>query len=175
MVTLIWAMDRNRLIGDRHRLPWPHIPADMRWFRRRTMGKPVVMGRVTFDSIGGPLPGRRNIVLSRGTGRIEGVEQVSCLEALRDLFAAAPETEWMVIGGATLYRQLLPEADRLCWTEIDHVFHGDTWFPPFDAEAWQRRLIATVPLGADSPFPLRFYEATPSARMPPTGNRPKSR
>jgi len=161
VLTLIWAMDRNRLIGARNRLPWPHIPADMRWFRRQTMGKPVIMGRATFASIGRPLPDRRNIVLSRSVQRIEGVEVVAGLDALRALRATEPESEWMVIGGATIYRQLLPEADRLLWTEIDHSFEGDSWFPPFDAAAWQPRLIDTVAPGADSPYPLRFIEALP--------------
>ncbi len=159
MITLIWAMDRNRLIGNRGQLPWPHIAADMRWFRQQTMGKPVIMGRATFDSIGKPLPGRRNIVLSRQNTAITGIEVIHDLTTLRTLMQEDPKKEWMVIGGATLYAQLLAHADRLLYTEIDHTFEGDTYFPPFDESAWHATVLHEIEAGDASPYRLRFIRA----------------
>jgi len=135
ILSLIWAMDENRLIGSNNALPW-HLPADMQWFRRQTMGKPVLMGRKTFDSIGKPLPGRQNIIMTRQRGlAIEGCTVVySLAEALA---AAGDAEEIMVIGGAEIYARLLPAARRLYMTRIEHAFEGDSWFPEFDASDWR--------------------------------------
>jgi len=134
-LSLIWAMDRNRLIGNQDALPWS-LPADMQWFRKQTMNKPILMGRKTFDSIGKPLPKRTNIVLSRKPDlHIDGCIVVSSLAAAK---AAVPDAdEIMVIGGAEIYALLLPQADQLYITHIDAAFDGDTWFPSYDAQAWQ--------------------------------------
>ena len=134
MLSLIWAMDEKRLIGCDNRLPW-NLPADMQWFRRQTMGKPVLMGRKTFDSIGRPLPGRLNLIMTRQQGlEIEGCTVV---HSLAEAVAAAGDAEEiMVIGGAEIYARLLPMARRLYMTRIEHAFEGDAWFPDFDESEW---------------------------------------
>jgi len=127
-------MDRNRLIGNNNQLPW-HLPADFAHFKSVTMGKPVIMGRKTYESIGKPLPGRTNIVLSRDPDiRFEGVACVSSFEQALLLVADAEEV--MVIGGSTIYEMLLPRANRLYLTYVDAEFEGDAWFPEFDKNQW---------------------------------------
>lgn len=127
-------MDRNRLIGSGGRLPW-HLPADLKHFKQTTLGKPVVMGRRTHQSIGKPLPERTNIVLTRNAGyRAPGCIVVASLE--QAIEAAAGAQEIMIIGGAELYRRTLPRADRLYLTRVEGEFEGDTWFPQFDADEW---------------------------------------
>jgi dihydrofolate reductase len=134
IVSLITAMDRNRLIGSNNQLPW-HLPADFAHFKSVTMGKPIIMGRKTYESIGRPLPGRTNIVLSRDTATsFEGVE---CVNSFEQALALVPEAEEiMVIGGSTIYELLLPKADRLYLTYVDAEFAGDAWFPEFDKNQW---------------------------------------
>jgi dihydrofolate reductase len=127
-------MDRNRLIGNNNQLPW-HLPADFAHFKSVTMGKPVIMGRKTYESIGKPLPGRTNIVLSRDPDiSFEGVACVSSFEQALLLVADAEEV--MVIGGSTIYEMLLPRANRLYLTYVDAEFEGDAWFPEFDKNQW---------------------------------------
>jgi len=134
-LSLIWAMDRNRLIGRDNALPWK-LPADMAWFRKNTMGKPILMGRKTYDSIGRPLPGRTNLILTRQQGlQVEGCTVVNTVEEA--LAAVSDADEVMVMGGAEIYAQLFDQADRLYITEIDGEFEGDAWFPAFDRSAWQ--------------------------------------
>jgi dihydrofolate reductase len=133
-LSLIWAMDENRLIGKDNQLPW-RLSADLQWFRRQTMGKPVLMGRKTFDSIGKPLPGRQNIIITRQDIVIEGCTVVHSLHEARA--SAMDAEEIMVIGGAEIYTRLLSEADRLYITQIHDAFEGDTWFPEFDLSDWQ--------------------------------------
>jgi dihydrofolate reductase len=117
-----------------NRLPW-HFSADLRRFKRITLGKPILMGRHTHESIGRPLPGRDNIVLTRDRDyAAPGCTVVHSLEAALEAAAAAPEL--MVIGGSTLYEQLLPKADRLYLTLIEREFPGDTLFPEFRREDW---------------------------------------
>lgn len=133
--SLIWAMDKNRLIGSNNQLPWK-LPADMKWFRQHTLGKPIVMGRKTFQSFGGkPLPQRKNIVLTQDTSfQAEGACVVHTLADA--ILEAGTVDEVMIIGGASLYQQLLPDADRLYITEVQGEFEGDTWFPVYDTDAW---------------------------------------
>jgi len=133
-LSLIVAMSSNRVIGVDNRLPW-HFSADLRRFKRITLGKPILMGRHTHESIGRPLPGRDNIVLTRDRDyAAPGCTVVHSLEAALEAAAAAPEL--MVIGGSTLYEQLLPKADRLYLTLIEREFPGDTLFPEFRREDW---------------------------------------
>ncbi len=136
-LSLIVAMDKNELIGVNGRIPW-HLPDDMKWFRQQTLGKPVIMGRKTFESIPDrfrPLPGRHNIVLSRHNDyEAEGVTAVHSIEAA--LAAAGDVAEIVVIGGAELYAQVLPQADRLYLTLIDAEFVGDVHFPEIDPAEW---------------------------------------
>jgi len=137
-VSIIVAMDENGLIGANGGLPW-HLPADLARFKRTTMGRPVIMGRKTHESIGRPLPGRRNIIVTRNRDyRAPGCEVVHSLdEALK----RCPEGECFVIGGAKLYEQALPRADRLYITRIGEAFEGDVRFPSFDAADW--RLVSS--------------------------------
>jgi len=134
-LSLIWAMDKNRLIGSNNELPWK-LPADMQWFRKQTMGKPVLMGRKTFESIGKPLPGRENLILTRQQGlAIEGCRVVHSLDEAK---AAVPDAdEIMVIGGSEIYALLLPAADKLYCTVIHDLFEGDAWFPELDMQQWR--------------------------------------
>jgi dihydrofolate reductase len=135
VVSLVAALARNRVIGAGNRLPW-HLPEDLRRFKRLTMGAPVIMGRKTHESIGKPLPGRRNIVVTRQPGaRWEGCEVAGSLEAA--LAAAGDAPEVFVIGGAELYAAALPRADRLHLTLIDAEYEGDALFPEFDPAGWR--------------------------------------
>ena len=135
MLSIITAFDRNHLIGRDNSLPW-HLPADLAFFKRTTMGKPIIMGRKTFESIGRPLPGRRNIIISRNPDlQIEGCETCTSVEqALQQLGDYA---EVFLIGGASLYQQMLAQAENLYDTEIDEEFNGDAWFPDISADEWQ--------------------------------------
>ncbi len=134
-LSLIWAMDRNRLIGCENALPWK-LPADMAWFKKNTMGKPILMGRKTYASIGRPLPGRVNLILSRQSDlQIDGCKVVS---SLAEAQAEVPDAEEiMVMGGAEIYALLIDQADCLYITEIDAAFEGNVWFPEFDRNDWQ--------------------------------------
>ena len=156
LITIIAAMDRNRLIGDGNRLPW-RLAADLRRFKALTMGKPVVMGRRTHESIGRALPGRRNIVLSRDPGyRAPGTEVAASLEQALQMCADADEL--MVIGGAELYRQALPLAGRMHLTLLDASFGGDTWFPDYDPSEWRETLREAHEPGPDAPCRYSFVD-----------------
>ena len=134
IISIIAAMDRNHLIGNKNQLLW-HLPADFAHFKTVTMGKPIIMGRKTYESIGKPLPGRTNIVLSRNPDiRFEGVE---CVSDFDDAIALVPDAEEvMVIGGSTIYEMLLPQVNRLYFTYVEAEFTGDAWFPKFDEQQW---------------------------------------
>ena len=133
-LTLIVATDRSCGIGIENRLPW-RLPEDLAHFKRSTTGHPIIMGRKTFDSIGRPLPGRRNIVVSRNpTWRHDGVEAVTSVDAA---IALAAGIEAFVIGGAQIYAETLGLASRLVVTEIDRVFDCDAFFPAIDPNLWR--------------------------------------
>ncbi|MDV5171083.1 type 3 dihydrofolate reductase [Photobacterium rosenbergii] len=133
-ISMVAAMAKSRIIGKDNAMPW-HLPADFAWFKKVTMGKPVVMGRKTFESIGRPLPGRHNIVISRNAGyQAEGITVVSDIEAAKH--AAGNVEELMVIGGGSIYAACLEEADRLYLTFIDLDVEGDTQFPDWGTD-WQ--------------------------------------
>lgn len=135
-ISLIAAMTPGRVIGIGNRLPW-HLPADMQWFRQHTLGKPVVMGRKTFESFGGkPLPKRTNIVISRDLDYVaEGALVAHSVEEALEM--AGEVEEIMVIGGASFYEQILPHADRLYLTVVDADIEGDAWFPEFNRDDWR--------------------------------------
>ncbi|WP_420802048.1 dihydrofolate reductase [Tumebacillus flagellatus] len=123
-------MDENRVIGIDNKLPW-HLPADLAHFKATTTGHTVVMGRKTFESIGKPLPGRRNVVLTRQQDwSAAGVDVIHALDEL-------PEGDLFVIGGAELFREVLPQAERMYITVIRHTFEGDVVFPEFDPLEWR--------------------------------------
>ena len=130
MISLIVAHDENRVIGYENDMPW-HLPGDLQYFKKTTMGKPVIMGRNTFESIGKPLPGRRNIIITRNASYVaEGAEIVSSLEEAIALVKDVEEI--MIIGGQQIFDLALPLADRLYITHIHHAFKGDTYFPAYD-------------------------------------------
>jgi len=140
-IALIVAMADNRVIGRDGDLPW-RIPADLKHFKATTMGKPIVMGRKTFESIGKPLPGRANIVVTRGNAPFpDSVDVAGDIDAALAIAQKRAEEsgadEIMIIGGATLYAATLPYADRLYLTEVHATVEGDTCFPAFDRDEWR--------------------------------------
>jgi dihydrofolate reductase len=140
-VAIIVAQSSNRVIGNNNELPW-HLPEDLKYFKQVTMGKPIVMGRKTYDSIGRPLPGRKNIVITRQSGwSAEGVDSVSSLSAAIEraknhAFERQIE-EIMIIGGAQIYSEALPLADKLYLTQVHDNVEGDAYFPEFTEGDWQ--------------------------------------
>ncbi|WP_428036925.1 dihydrofolate reductase [Amphritea sp.] len=139
-LAIIVAQAENRVIGINNNLPW-HLPEDLRYFKQVTMGKPIIMGRKTFESIGRPLPGRTNIVVSRDTSyQPDNVKVVDSLQAARDLAESICMIdgcdEAMVIGGAQIYEQALPLVDRLYLTQVHAEVAGDAWFPEFYPGDW---------------------------------------
>jgi dihydrofolate reductase len=134
MISLIAAMAADRVIGMDNAMPW-HLPADLAWFKRHTLNKPVIMGRRTWESVGRPLPDRLNIVISSQPSTAEGVTWVASIEEA--LQAAGEAEEVMVIGGGRIYEQFLAQADKLYLTHIDAEVVGDTTFPDFEPEEWQ--------------------------------------
>lgn len=136
-VALIAAMAKGRVIGRDNRLPW-RLPADLAHFKRLTMGKPMLMGRRTWESLPGLLPGRRHIVLTRDPGyRVEGGELAGSLGQGIELACASNPAEIMVVGGAAIYRAALPLAERMYLTLIDAEIQGDALFPDWDGSRWQ--------------------------------------
>jgi dihydrofolate reductase len=141
-VSMIAAMAKDRVIGLNNQMPW-HLPADLSFFKRVTLGKPIIMGRKTYQSIGRPLPGRLNIVLTRDENlQIDGVHCVQTVEQALKLVDGVDEV--MVIGGATIYEQFLAQATRLYLTFINLKTAGDTQFPDYNQDAkWQEIEIET--------------------------------
>lgn len=166
-VSLVVAYDRDQAIGRDGDLPW-HLPDDLKRFRAITMGKPIIMGRRTHESIGRPLPGRRNVVLStsesyRAAGCDHFCSLADALHALRD------SDEVMLIGGAAVYASGLPLATRLYVTEVDAAVGGDVFFPPFDRAAW--RETAREAHAADDTHAWPFAFVTLERVSPPPQRR----
>jgi len=137
LISMALGMDRNKLIGKNNALPW-RVPGDLPRFKSITMGKPVLMGRKTFDSIGKPLPGRTNIVVTRNAEwQADGVQAATSLNEALELASQTSPPECVVIGGAGLCREAMPLTQRIYLTYIDHEFEGDTWFDSFHWEDWQ--------------------------------------
>lgn len=135
IISLIVAMDRNGVIGRDGSLPW-RLSSDLKHFRKITMGKPIVMGRKTHETIGRPLPGRENVVISRNKDYV--VKDCTVLHSLECVYARFhDEGEVMIMGGAELYRQTIDMARRIYLTEVHAVLEGDTYFPKFDREQWE--------------------------------------
>jgi len=155
LVTLVVAVARNGVIGRDNGLAW-RLRSDLRRFKALTMGKPLLMGRRTWDSIGRPLPGRRSIVLTRNPDFTHpGVETVHDWEAA--LRAAAGE-EVMVVGGAEIYALALPRAQRIHWTEVEAEPEGDTRFPEFDRSAFRVVSQESRAAGEHDDHAVRFVE-----------------
>lgn len=154
-LAMIAALAQNRVIGLDNKMPW-HLPADLKHFKAMTLGKPIVMGRKTWDSLGRPLPGRLNLVVSRQPDlHLEGAETFGSLDAalLRAEQWAREQgaTEIMLIGGAQLYQQALPLAQRLYLTRIAASPEGDAFFPAFDESLWRRTDCQAHPVDGDMP------------------------
>jgi len=134
-ISLIVAMASNRAIGLNNEMPW-HLSADLKKFKQITMGSPILMGRKTYESIGRPLPGRTNIIISRN----KTYQQADCLvfNSIENAIAACQQyDEIFVIGGATFYQAILPQADKLYLTEINKSFDADTFFPVINKDEWR--------------------------------------
>jgi len=164
--SLVVAMARNRVIGRDNQLPW-RLPADLAYFKRVTMGHPIIMGRRTYESIGRPLPGRLNIVVSRNPQfSAPGCTVVPSLaEAWR---AAGDAEEVCVIGGTSIFAEALPAADRIHLTEVEAEVPGDTWFPEFDRGEWTEREVERHAPDERHAYPFRIVvlERRPPARDP---------
>jgi dihydrofolate reductase len=132
-ITLVVAIDAQRGIGVDNKLPW-HLPEDLAHFKRVTLGHPIIMGRKTFDSIGRPLPKRRNVVVTRNAAWSH--EGVDVAPSLQDAIALVGDEPASIIGGAQIFGESMALADRMIVTEIDHVFACDTFFPPIDPAQW---------------------------------------
>ena len=158
MISLMVAHDPNRVIGKDNQLPW-HIPEDLAYFKKHTIGKGIVMGRNTLESIGRPLPRRRNIVITRNPEyRFEGVDVVHTLDQAIKLAEEVHE-EVMIIGGEEVFRSVLPLADRLYITLIKKPFKGDTFFPEYGPE-WQILSESEEFVSNGTPFSYLVYERT---------------
>jgi dihydrofolate reductase len=161
---LIVARARNGVIGRDNQLPW-HLPEDLKYFKRTTMGAPVIMGRKTHESIGRPLPGRRNLVVTRDAARrFDGCETAGSLEEAVARCEQEGVAEAFLIGGAQLYREGLERADRLLVTEIDRDIEGDAVFPAPDPAVWREvsreypEQAASQPAGEALPYVWVRYE-----------------
>ncbi len=174
IISLIAALSANHVIGRGNQLPW-HLPEDLRYFKRMTLGKPVIMGRKTFDSIGRPLPGRLNIVVTRqASWQFPGVVPARSLEAALEVAAGSTraseqEAELMIMGGAQIYALALPLAQRLYLTEVHAQVDGDAWFPALVPEQWQATAREDHQASGDNPFDYSFviYERKPPGRGEP--------
>lgn len=160
VLSVIVAAAENGVIGRNNALPW-HLPEDLRYFKRVTMGKPIVMGRKTYESIGRPLPGRTNIVITRQPDYVApGVKVVASLgEALalaEDIALIDGVGELMVIGGAEIYRAALPEAGRLYLTEVHAKVEGDALLPEVDWSSWREVSRESWPASETNPYPYSF-------------------
>jgi dihydrofolate reductase len=154
--SLVVAMARNRVIGRNNALPW-RLPAELAHFKRVTMGHPIIMGRKTYESIGKPLPGRMNIVVSRNPRfSAPGCTVVDSLDAAYK--AAGDADEVSIIGGTSLFEASLPTADCIHLTEVEADVDGDTWFPKFDRSRWREREIERHPADERHAYPFRILQ-----------------
>ncbi len=153
MISIIVAVAENGVIGDKNALLW-HISEDLKHFKALTTGHPVVMGRKTYESLGRPLPNRPNVVISRQELELPGCRVVHSLSEAVALFPAGEEV--FVIGGAQIYAEALPLADRFYLTRVQHSYEGDTRFPAWDASHWRLVASESFPRGEKYPHPFLF-------------------
>jgi len=155
-LSIIAAMDQNHLIGEEGEIPW-NLPADLKYFKKTTLGAAVIMGRKTFESIGSPLPGRRNIILTRNKDySASGCEVVNSTKEILDDFLEKKE-EAFIIGGAEIYKLFLPFSDKLYLTIIEHQFSGDTYFPEIDLQNWDKISEKKGAIDSKNTFSHSYY------------------
>ena len=157
-IYLIAAVAANGVIGRRGRLPW-HLPEDLKHFKRLTLGHPIIMGRRTWESLGGLLPGREHIVVTRTPGYdAPGAAVASSLAAALALCAGEPVV--FVIGGREIFAEALPLAAGLVMTEIHRDYEGDTWFPPYERSQWRETQRERHAAADGTKFDFVYYEPT---------------
>lgn len=155
LISMIAAMDENRLIGNGPDIPW-QMPADRRHFRDMTVGKPVVMGRKTFETLKRPLGKRHNIILTRNTN-YKAPKGCSVAHSVAEILEFCPEAEeLMICGGAPIYEAFLPHASRLYLTQIHATFEGNVYFPEFDITAWEEVKRIDGEPDERNPYPYSF-------------------
>ncbi|WP_419812251.1 dihydrofolate reductase [Bacterioplanoides sp.] len=161
-LSLIVALAQNHVIGRDNKLPW-YLPNDLKYFKQVTLGKPVIMGRKTYESIGKPLPGRTNIIITRQTdyqpaGASDSVKVVESLQAAQALAESIAlidgQSEAMIIGGAEIYTLALPLVDRMYLTEVHADVEGDAYFPQFERQGWHQ--VAGEDFSAEGPNPYDY-------------------
>jgi dihydrofolate reductase len=152
-LAIVAALSRDRVIGKNNQLPW-HLPADLRHFKQLTLHKTIVMGRHTFESIGKALPQRHNIVVTRQKDFQAG--DVTVANSIEQALTLAQTEEVMIIGGAQLYEQLLPQVDTLYLTLVDAVVPGDTYFPQWQSFTWRTVHEQSFPADEQNPYPYTF-------------------
>ncbi|SDN29043.1 dihydrofolate reductase [Paenibacillus sp. yr247] len=151
-ISFIFAMDRNRAIGLNNKLPW-HLPGDLKFFKSVTMGHPILMGRKTYDSIGKPLPGRRNVILTQNSDfQAEGCEVI---HSVHEAVEAFRDQELFVIGGAEIFRLFTSVVDRMYITYIEHEFQADTYISEFDMSEWT--LVSSEQGERNEKNPYEYY------------------
>lgn len=153
MISLLVAMDRNHVIGSNNDLPW-HLPEDLQYFKEKTVGNTIIMGRKTFESIGRVLPKRQNVVLTRSNQTFpEGVEVIRDLNVVQEWKSSNPDKEYFIIGGGDIFNQAISFADRLYITWIDYDFTGDVYFPNFSIdEDWTLTSKTKGPRNEANPY-----------------------
>lgn len=158
MISLLVAMGKNHVIGFENDMPW-HLPEDLKYFKEKTTGHTIIMGRKTYDSIGRVLPNRRNIVLTRQ--KLDFPKEIEVIRDINQIYQwnkANPDQELFIIGGGNLYNQVLPYADRMYITEIDENFEGDTFFPTFEANEWTLTSKVKGERNNDNPYEYYFLQ-----------------
>lgn len=156
MLSFLVAADEQNVIGKANQLPW-HLPADLKFFKNLTWGMPVLMGRKTFESIGKPLAGRKNIVITRNRDwQHEGIQTVHSVEEAKKVAAAISAKELIVIGGAEIFNSLLPEAGCIYLTRVHHKFEGDAFFPALNTQEWLLINEHNHPADDKNAYPLTF-------------------
>lgn len=156
-ISMIWAMDEQWLVGKQNRLPW-RLPADLTYFMNVTMGHTIIMGRKTFESFPKPLPGRKSVIITRNENYIapEGCVVVHSMQEAIEHVQASGVAECFIIGGAEIYKQFLPIADRLYVTRIEGKFDGDTYFPHFTETNWRIVSSKEGTVNEANPIPHKF-------------------
>lgn len=163
MISFVFAMDRNQLIGKDNDLPW-HIPNDFKFFKDITWGQTIIMGRKTFESFGKPLPNRDHIILTSDESyQVDGCLVFHSIDELMNHIDQDHDKEWFVIGGSVLFEKMLPLADRMYVTWIDHEFEGDTYFPSYEENEW---VLTSETKGLkDEKNPYDYYFRTYDRKM----------